>query len=477
MKNRVFSEFIEKLTRALAALVAADELLLDELVKHIQEFLLENAYELLSKNYVLVLRTIFRLVACTKLQDYCLEYICADPQPFFESIDPRLNKEVLLRLLERDDFIIEEIIIWDSLIKWGRSQRFLINEKNDNNDLNLSEWSLEDFSALGKILEPFIPLVRFFEISSEDFYDKIRPYKKSLPSELYEELMAFYLKGTKPTLNQLPPRISKIDSNIITWRHAVLLANWIDHKEQTSVINWYPPYEFNLLFRGSRDEFTASSFHQKCDEKNSVIVVCRLDSSQIIGGYDPFGYTNQSEGWRASPEYFIFSLGINEESTSAFSILSRFLANDENASYNHPSFGPFFGDGDLTFLNPLTEGTCYWHSYSNPLMVNNHLKSYKFKKSSLHKSVPTNLCLGNRIILEKMTYSENASNARVNDIFTQDKLKDLPSKRRNKLIKFNRKKSGSSPVRFLKSTSILSSNPAQNRTWQKVWFNISHPVS
>ncbi|CAG8543235.1 2374_t:CDS:2, partial [Ambispora gerdemannii] len=223
-----------------------------------------------------------------------------------ESIDIlHLNQEILLRLLKHNNLGIEEGILWDNVIKWCRSQTPLINEKNDNNYTNLSEWTLEDFRALGKTLEPFVPFIRFFEISSADFYDKIRPYKKSLPPELYEEMLAFYLRGAKSTLNQLPVGVSltKLDSNIITWKHAALLGNWIDH----TVKHRRNLYRFNLLFRASRDGFT-TAFHRKCDEKGRTPVIMVL-------------------------------------------------------------FTGHFGNGDLGFATgELAMGSCYRRSYDNPIM-------------------------------------------------------------------------------------------------------------
>jgi len=59
-------------------------------------------------------------------------------------------------------------------------------------------------------LQHCLPLIRFFSLSSEDFFQKVRPYKKLLKSQLYEDLLKSYLvPNSKPSDNILPPR--KID--------------------------------------------------------------------------------------------------------------------------------------------------------------------------------------------------------------------------------------------------------------------------
>ncbi|RIA93778.1 hypothetical protein C1645_818975 [Glomus cerebriforme] len=51
---------------------------------------------------------------------------------------------------------------------------------------------------------------------------------------------------------------------------------------------WSTPYEFKLLFRGSRDGFTSNDFHNLCDDQPRTLTVVKLeDSNEILGGYNP----------------------------------------------------------------------------------------------------------------------------------------------------------------------------------------------
>jgi len=187
----------------LGLMVASDELLLEELFKYVQDHLIKEQTVWVQQNFVLVLYTVFRLDSCKELQDYCLNSICADPQQFITSKDfPSLDKDILYGLLKRDDFQVEEVVIWDYLIKWGIEQTPNLKSKIGNR----AKWNDENYEALKKTLSRFIPLIRFSDISSADFFDKVRPYKSIIPNHIYEEIMEFYMKGILPNTTTLPPR-------------------------------------------------------------------------------------------------------------------------------------------------------------------------------------------------------------------------------------------------------------------------------
>ena len=116
-------------------LVASDELLIEELFKHVQDYLIEKKSTWIQQNFVPVLQSAFKIPSCKKLQDYCLESICKDPQPFVTSETfSLLDKDILFDLFKCDDFQVEEIVAWDSLIKWGIKQTPELENKNNQNE-------------------------------------------------------------------------------------------------------------------------------------------------------------------------------------------------------------------------------------------------------------------------------------------------------------------------------------------------------
>jgi hypothetical protein len=74
--------------------------------EYVQDYLIEKLNSWIYENVDFTLHSVFNL--------------CKDPLPFMSSeIFPLIKKEILFCLLQRDDLSIEEIIVWDYLIKWG----------------------------------------------------------------------------------------------------------------------------------------------------------------------------------------------------------------------------------------------------------------------------------------------------------------------------------------------------------------------
>ncbi|RIA90651.1 hypothetical protein C1645_805625 [Glomus cerebriforme] len=172
-------------------LIASDFLLLEELVNYVQRCLIGMDY-LVQQNFALVMNYIFNLPKYKKLQDYYLMSICENPLPVFTSNDfLSLDKGILFYLLKREDFQIrniKEVVVWDSLIKWGINQIPELENKN-NKDM----WTEKNYEDLKNTLSDFIPLIKFININSDDFYDKVRPYEAIIPNNIYEEAMIYYL--------------------------------------------------------------------------------------------------------------------------------------------------------------------------------------------------------------------------------------------------------------------------------------------
>src|SRR5439155_18538088 len=140
--------------------------------------------------------------------------------------------------------------IWDYVIHWGRSQNVQLSK-------NLNMWAPEDFRLLGYTLKDFIPLIRFSEISPKDFYKKVKPYSQILGTNLYEGLLQHYLVAdSEPNSDILTKKRKQknLDSLLITQQIVALISSWIDRKEK-SYDETQIPYKFELLLRGTRDDF------------------------------------------------------------------------------------------------------------------------------------------------------------------------------------------------------------------------------
>ncbi|GES93114.1 hypothetical protein GLOIN_2v1818692 [Rhizophagus clarus] len=174
----------------LGLLVASDELLIEELYNYIQDYLIVKPKIWMKNRFTLVFHTAFKLAGCKKLQDYCLESICKNFYSFITTKDfLSLDKDILYELLKRDDLRIEEDIAWDYLIKWGINQTHGLGSENNDR----TRWNDENYEALKKTLNLFIPLIRFVNILSDNFFDKVQPYKDIIPERIYKEFKIFII--------------------------------------------------------------------------------------------------------------------------------------------------------------------------------------------------------------------------------------------------------------------------------------------
>ncbi|KAG9285189.1 hypothetical protein G9A89_004404 [Geosiphon pyriformis] len=355
----------------LALLVAADELILEELVEYAQHHLINNESQWLSKNFVRVMHEVFRLQACKTFQDHCIDAICCDPQSFFDSDEYiHVEKDILLALLRRNDLEMEEVDLWKHVVRWAVAQT------QDLENMS-SQWNEDDFSKLHDTLEDFIPLIRFFEITLADFYDHVRPFKLLLPNKLYEDLVRSHYKPQLPKeCFILAPRLPRVDSYIIQSKHITLLSYWIEGGSGKPSTYHKPLYQFRLLYRGTRDNFTPRAFRNTCSNQGPTVVIIKIQgSSKIIGGYNPIGWCNRAD-YADTKESFIFAIdevpnNSNNQTTVAVDKpkLSRVLFNmSSSAIFDLESYGPNFGKGDLVIYENCKTGSCRKYSYEHEII-------------------------------------------------------------------------------------------------------------
>ncbi|GET01071.1 BTB/POZ protein [Rhizophagus clarus] len=167
----------------LKLLIAVDELSIHSLISHIQEFLIEHQTEFLHQNPTEVLETVYQHETFTGLWDFCLENICKEPKILFNSENFSSLKAPLFELLlKRDDLNINEIEIWENLLKWCFAQQNNIQD-------DPTKWNKEDITSIERELYRFILLIRFYNIiEPTDFFYKVYCYRNILPQDLIHDL-------------------------------------------------------------------------------------------------------------------------------------------------------------------------------------------------------------------------------------------------------------------------------------------------
>ncbi|CAG8691161.1 29857_t:CDS:2, partial [Racocetra persica] len=328
----------------LALLVASDELFLNKLVDYVQKHLINEESSWL-KNIPLSL---------------CTQFLSSKE---FSALD----KDIFLKLVMRDDLDIEEIDTWKYLIKWGTAQ----SAPKGKSKADVANWGDNDFASFKRFLDPFIPHIRFHEISRDDFYFHVRPYKKAIPENLYEDLVAYLMANVNPKVSKLPSRCGSIniDSVIIERDKAAAIINWI---EKRAIFARKPLYQFRLTYRATRDGFDYNKFMANNCSGAILGLIKVSDSERIIGGYNPLGLRNNaynynrgyygSARWEATNDSFIFCFeNVNGSDTH---ILSR-VRNSAAAIYSYDANWLNFGNSDL-ILNGQN-GSCTQSQYEKKI--------------------------------------------------------------------------------------------------------------
>src|SRR6266498_2972944 len=231
-------------------LVAASELSLQELITYLQSFLIENKANWIEQNFYFIYQTSFENNSFSELQKYCTDLMTKKPDKLFKSSNfSSIPEKLLVSIIQNDNLQMSEIQVWEHVLKWGLAQ-------NPELPSDLTNYSKDDFKTLKNTLQQCIPFIRFYNLTSKEFVDKVLPYEKIFPKDLYKDLLKTFLTLSNPDSkpnDKSKPRITKeiklrtVDSKIITCQHVELISKWVDKLDKLT-----SSYDFKLLFRGSR---------------------------------------------------------------------------------------------------------------------------------------------------------------------------------------------------------------------------------
>ncbi|GBC07284.1 hypothetical protein RclHR1_07360007 [Rhizophagus clarus] len=311
----------------LKLLTSVNELNIQTLTHYIQQYIINHQNEFLQRDPIEILETSYQSESFTDLRNFTLDKICEKPEILFQSNKfANLKASLLELLLKRDDLLLEEITIWDNLIKWCLAQHSTISQ-------DPLRWNNDETTIMERTIRKFIPLIRFYYISSEDFVTKVYPFKDIMPKDLVSNILIFRMAPNKQlNMGIQSPRQStnNIDSVIINQKHAAIFANWIDRK----------PCKFNLLYRASRDGNRNITFHEKCDNKGATIIIVKVpNSEQIVGGYNPLSWDSSNQN-KFTYDSFMFSFA---DRNNLHSAKVGYSYGNVHSIGCHSSHGPVFG--------------------------------------------------------------------------------------------------------------------------------------
>ncbi|RHZ72456.1 hypothetical protein Glove_242g112 [Diversispora epigaea] len=364
-------------------MLIANEFELEELTDKLEILLVETKGSWLKTHFSFIYYSIFSKNNFEKLGKFCNDIVSKYPNLIFDTDDfTSLQEPALVSLLERNDLQMKEVKIWDYVIKWGIAQ-------NPTLPTNLEEWTKENFLTLKTTLKQCLPHVRYFYLSGIEVLDAIKPYKKILDKQLWEDINQHLLDPDRPVRSiilparttlviELPPRIKEPFSTIISEEHASEISSWIDLKT-TKYSSKNNPYEFQLILQGTRDGFAPQTFWNMCyGHAGTVVIVKVKGTDEIIGGYNPLAWDNSvNSEWMRTKDSFIFSLKNGNIRNSVLSRVrnARFAVCNMGKSYQVNN-GPYFGDFYMysSKYNFTLDNDCYCRcdnagNYEKPIRI------------------------------------------------------------------------------------------------------------
>ncbi|CAG8651364.1 8755_t:CDS:2, partial [Gigaspora margarita] len=326
-------------------LVASDELELLDIIEYAQKHLIKEFTPWLYSNLVKSLNVVCRYNHFHELYDHVLKFTFRNPYSLFDSADlPLLDEVAMICLLESDELELEEIKIWNCLIKWGVSK--FLDDVSNLSDENVLGWSDEHFMALKETISHCIPLIRYYHIPKNYINKQIKRYH--LDSNMF-------IKSKTP---------SRRCSRLITNENKAIILSWIDKKDKDYYTCMTDPYKLKLLLRGSRDGFEIDTFHRLCDFQGPTIIILKTIQGDLIGGYNPLNWNNS----------FIFSF--TDQSNP---VLSRIKPEAINmAIWNNELSGPSFGTSDL-YMKDSNRWHSYWGTYEHKITNSNELIAEEYE--------------------------------------------------------------------------------------------------
>jgi hypothetical protein len=140
--------------------------------------------------------------------------------------------------------------------------------------------------------------------------------------------------------------------------------------DMQKLVGWIPngnSKQFVLKFRATRDGWPTATFHSKCDECPSSVVVVQGENNNLFGGFTSKTWDQAFRNWKTDNEAFIFLLHSADGSATPAKYT---VSSASTAIYAHSSYGPNWGNGpdleiksDQNIVSDLENASC---SYGAP---------------------------------------------------------------------------------------------------------------
>ena len=99
------------------------------------------------------------------------------------------------------------------------------------------------------------------------------------------------------------------------------------------------------VYKGSRDGWSATNFHEMVDGRGSAVVVCRTLTGKVFGGFNP-------NGWRSTDDYYDSNSAFLWANSGSSVIKFPVLTGGNAAIFDYATGGPCFGSADMLIGPP-----------------------------------------------------------------------------------------------------------------------------
>ena len=225
---------------------------------------------------------------------------------------------------------------------------------DNGRDLVLIEYPVDAFKII-------INQLRLMAVMGSTSMESVPLMKKNRKIvKTVDRLVATLFKGNE----------EKFVNKVVSFHESVILDS--NDGWENQIMTWLDKadcddFEPKMLYQASRDGWSTSEFHSKCDNQGPTLTVVRTSEGYVFGGFTDKPWSNRSNvSFVSSNEAFLFGLHCYGESNP----IKMEMKSDRStyAMYCHSNNGPAFGSGhDLRIGNNNDLKTCYsnlGHTYS-----------------------------------------------------------------------------------------------------------------
>eukprot|EP00808_Paulinella_micropora_P015776 g58134.t1 len=264
----------------------------------------------------------------------------------------RLSKDRLLLLLQDDFLCVEEVSLFQALLRWGKHQLSQLKATEQK-----EQKGTQEATAMKEVLSDLLPEIRFAVMETDDIATHVAP-SKLLDEALMLKLFQYSVlsEREKDSFD-----FGELKKTARVGGFMVKESKLLDSKLKKALFKLFDGAQgakLDLIYRGSRDGFTGHVFHSKCDGMGPTLTVIKPShNNNIFGGYTE--HTWSSTGSYSSQPAWLFSLR-NARDDTAYKFLPSTASSH---AYNNGSYGPTFGGGHDLHVHSNMAGD---QNYTNP---------------------------------------------------------------------------------------------------------------